>query len=353
MRNGEPVATQHSSGCLSVTGYTPDDYLANPYLWIDMVHPEDRDAVRQIVAKILACEEVSPIEHRIVRRDGATRWVRDSIVQHYDGAALLRYDGLVEDITDRRQAEATLRETESSLLAAQEIQSRLLPQEAPLLEGYDIAGASFPAAYANGDYFNYLPMAGESLGIVVGDVSGHGLGPALLMATLHAHLQSLVRHHDHLCEILTHANRFLMNESDRFTTLFFGQLWPRTRSFAYVNAGHPTGYVLDASGAVRANLESTSFPLGVDVEAEFVTGDPIVLKPGDLIFLLTDGILEAETPDEAMFGVDRALETVRSSLHEPAQRIVERVYQAIQEFSQPRNLVDDATVVVVKVVAAA
>jgi len=110
MQRGAPVETDHSWGCLTVTGYVPDDYLANPYLWIDMVHPDDRDLVRQYVARIFACEEVPPIEHRIVRRDGATRWVRDTIVPHYENGALVRYDGLVEDVTDRRQAEAASRD---------------------------------------------------------------------------------------------------------------------------------------------------------------------------------------------------------------------------------------------------
>ncbi len=322
------------------------DALANRYLWIDMVHAEDRDAVRRYVAQILAREDVPPIEHRILRRDGATRWVRDSIVPHYENGALVRYDGLVEDITDRREAEAALKETEASLLAAQEIQAHLRPEHPPILAGYDIAGASYPAAYTGGDYFDYLPLCGGRLGVVIGDVSGHGLGPALLMATLYAHLKSLVQNYQDLTDILAAANRFLADETDRFITLFFGQLDPATRTFAYASAGHPTGYVLDASGAVKAKLESTALPLAISADAAFPLGGTIVLEPGDLVFLLTDGILEAEAPRGPMFGIERTLEVLRANRHEPAQRIIERLYNAVQEYSRPQKQVDDVTAVV-------
>jgi sigma-B regulation protein RsbU (phosphoserine phosphatase) len=349
MGNGVPVETDHSPGCLSVTGYAPEDYLANPYLWIDMVHADDQDSVRQYVAQILAGDNVAPIEHRIVRRDGATRWLRDTIVPHYENGRLVRYDGLVEDITDRREAEAALRETEASLRAAQEIQAHLRPDCPPNLAGYDIAGASYPAAYTGGDYFDYLPLCGGRLGVVIGDVSGHGIGPALLMATLYAHLKSLVHNYEDLSDILAAANRFLASETDRFITVFFGQLDPATRTFAYASAGHPACYVLDASGAVIATLESTAIPLAVSAEADFPMGESVVLDPGDLVFLLTDGIIEAESPDGPMFGIERALDTVRKNLREPAQRIIERLYEAVREFSRPRRQDDDVTAVIIKV----
>ena len=105
LENGVPVSTDHSWGCLSVTGYTPEDYKSDPYLWINMVHADDRDTVRQYVAAILGGEKMPAIEHRIIRRDGAMRWLRDTIVPHHDGDMLVRYDGMVEDVTDRRRAE--------------------------------------------------------------------------------------------------------------------------------------------------------------------------------------------------------------------------------------------------------
>ena len=117
LANGEPVATDHSLGCLAITGYAPEDYKSDPYLWIPMVHPDDRETVRRYVAAILGGEKVPAIEHRIVRRDGAIRWLRATIVRHHDGNRLVRYDGLVEDVTERRRVEQALREQEMQLLA--------------------------------------------------------------------------------------------------------------------------------------------------------------------------------------------------------------------------------------------
>ena len=106
VRDGLPLATEHSQGCLATTGYAPHEYAADPDLWINMVHPEDRELVRGHVARVLRAERVPPLEHRIVRKDGVVRWIRDTIVSHEDERRhLLRYDGLVEDITDRKQAE--------------------------------------------------------------------------------------------------------------------------------------------------------------------------------------------------------------------------------------------------------
>ena len=183
LENGVPVSTDHSWGCLSVTGYTPEDYKSDHYLWINMVHPDDRDTVRQYAAAILGGEKVPAIEHRIIRRDGAIRWLRDTIVPHHDGDMLVRYDGMVEDVTDRRRAEDALRDREMQLLVAQKIQERLLPEAPPVLPGFDIAGGSYPAEFAAGDFFDYLTMPNGSVGFAISDVLGHGFGPALLMAS--------------------------------------------------------------------------------------------------------------------------------------------------------------------------
>jgi two-component system cell cycle sensor histidine kinase/response regulator CckA len=114
IENGQPVGTEHGSGCVPVTGYAPEDYAANPMLWFSMVHPADRELVLAHAARAQAGQPAPPIEHRITRRDGQERWVRSTIVPHRDAARRVdRYDGLVEDITDRKQAELVLRQSDS------------------------------------------------------------------------------------------------------------------------------------------------------------------------------------------------------------------------------------------------
>jgi PAS domain S-box-containing protein len=113
MKDGAPVSTEHSNGCLRVTGYLPEEYQQKSDLWIQMVHPEDREMVQRFVAKDLTTAKSPPIEHRIIRKDAAVRWVRNTIVHHYDEQGhLTHYDGLVEDITDRKRAEEFVRDSE-------------------------------------------------------------------------------------------------------------------------------------------------------------------------------------------------------------------------------------------------
>ncbi|HYW79305.1 MAG TPA: SpoIIE family protein phosphatase, partial [Thermoguttaceae bacterium] len=201
----------------------------------------------------------------------------------------------IRDLTQRKRVERELRDNQAQLLAAQRIQACLLPSAPPNLPGFDIAGASYPAEFAAGDYFDYLTISDESLGLVIADVSGHGFAPALLMASTHALLQSLAHTNCELGTILMQANRFLARETelDRYVTLLLGRLDPANRSFVYASAGHTPGFLLNHSGDVKRRLESTSLPLAVMPDIEFPACDPIHLESGDMILLLTDGFHEA------------------------------------------------------------
>ncbi len=351
VKNGAPTSTSHGEGCVAVTGYHPQDYESNPDLWSSMIHSSDREMVLSRLSRVLAGEDVPPIEHRIIRRDGATRWVRSTVIPHCENGSLVRYDGLIEDITERKTTEKSLRDREFQLLTAQKIQERLLPQEAPSLPGFDVAGALYPAEYAAGDYFDYLPMRDGTMGFVVGDVSGHGFAPALLMACTHVLLRSLVETHDELEEILTLANAVLLRETDefRFVTLLFACLDPDERTLAYAGAGHPAGYVLDAAGNVRDQLRSMGLPLGLFEDAEYTAAAALTLEPGDTVLLLTDGFAEARSPDGDFFGTERAIEFARANRHNSAAEIAHGLCQATCDFSQRNTPVDDTTVIVIKV----
>lgn len=283
------------------------------------------------------------------RRDVALRWT----VAPGDEGTLSRVWVSTVDVTDIKRTKEELRKHEVRLMAAQEIQEELLPHSAPSLDGFDIAGALSPAEFTAGDYFDYLAMTGGSTGFVVGDVSGHGFGPALLMAATSGHLRSLVRSHADIQEVLELLNRALVarTNAENFVTMFLGRLDRQTRSFEYVSAGHPSGYVLDSSGRVRAELKSTGLPLAVDADAEFPAGPTVMLDPGDTVLLLTDGFLEAMAPSKEYFHWGHVLDVVRANINEPADDIIKRLYRAVREFAQRETLDDDLTAVVIKVVA--
>jgi len=110
------ISTQHSMGCIPVTGYNPEDYEADPHLWHSMIYPDDKMMVENSIKEILAGHDVPPIEHRIIRRDGKVVWVRNTMVPHYDvNGRLVRYDGLIEDITERKRAEEEIQELNREL----------------------------------------------------------------------------------------------------------------------------------------------------------------------------------------------------------------------------------------------
>lgn len=262
---------------------------------------------------------------------------------------IIGVQGMFWDTTEHKWVE----DQKEQLHIARVIQQKLLPITAPQLKGFDIGGSSRPADATGGDYFDYIAMAENSLGVAVADVSGHGFGPALVAAATHACLRTLagLRRGVGIAQMLSAANSLLFEDTagEPYVTLIFAHLDPQTRTLAYSNAGHPPGYVLDADGQIKHLLESTSTFLGIFPEADFETGKPIHLEIGDIVVLYTDGVLEAMAPDGAMFGKDRLLEAIRANRHQSAQSIVDAICRVARDFYQHEPQRDDITAVVIKV----
>ena len=219
------------------------------------------------------------------------------------------------------------------------------------MPGFDIAGASLPALTAGGDYYDFIPFPDGSVAIVIGDVSGHGLGPALLMASLRAHLHAIAATQTDVGLILARLNQAFFRDAcgERFVTIVLARLDPAARSFVYSSAGHSTGYVLDRSGAIKSRVESDGLPLGIEPVADFVVAAPLTLEPGDVIMLLTDGLEDSSSPDGTIFGAGNALEVVRAYADQPAQAIVDELLFAVDRHAQGTPQRDDVTTVVIKV----
>jgi phosphoserine phosphatase RsbU/P len=228
----------------------------------------------------------------------------------------------------------------------------VLHRAAPLLAGFDIAAASFPAQTTGGDHFAFLSLPDADLGIAIGDASGHGAEAARMMARTSAHLRMFAPLAVEPGQILTRMNRRLIKDAvlgDSFVTLLLARLQPQRRSLAYASAGHAAGYILDRVGAVRSRLRSTGLPLGVDATLDIAAGPTTILQPGEIVVLLTDGVVEAESPTATAFGTERMLEVARAHRGSRARTIVDALYQAVHRFAHDGRQRDDITVVIVKV----
>ncbi len=187
--------------------------------------------------------------------------------------------------------------------------------------------------------------------MVVGDVTGHDFASALLMASTQAFLRCLAQVCATLGEIVFRLNNFIVNETDedRFVTQLLVRLNPKTRSLTYINAGHPIGYILDCTGGLRGQLPTSSCPLGVVEDQDYPVAESLTLEAGDILVILTDGILEAKSSGNEVFGCQRALDAVRQSRDKTAREIVEDLVSVVSQFCGAAEADDDRTALVVKV----
>jgi sigma-B regulation protein RsbU (phosphoserine phosphatase) len=241
-----------------------------------------------------------------------------------------------------------------SLALAMEIQQHLLPQEPPRLEGFEIAGRSLYCDETGGDYYDFIDLVELGpgrLGIAVGDVTGHGIGAALLMASARAVLRShAVRYGDDLETLFGDLNRHLVRDTGDawFMTLFYGVLHAEQRSLCWTSAGHDPAMWLRRSSGQIEELPNTGIPLGIIAEADFRCDGPVRLQSGDIVLIGTDGIWEARSPNGEMFGKQRLREVLAGACDRAAGEIHAAVVDAVGEFRASVPQADDITLVVVK-----
>jgi serine phosphatase RsbU (regulator of sigma subunit) len=262
------------------------------------------------------------------------------------GGGITHVVSVGKDVTELRRAAAR----ESALLLARSVQQRLFPSSQPPVPGFDICGATFVADVTGGDNYDFIPLAGECLGILVADASGHGADSALLMAETRAVLRATAQTTSEPDEILTAVNRVLHADTEAhwFATLLLVSLHVASRSPAYASAGHTPGYLLDGRGAVKAELPATGLPLGLFPGSPYETRSPLRMEEGDTLVLLTDGVTDCGTPEGELFGARRALGVARSSLAGRSSDIVEGLYRAVRAFEKGGPQRDDVTTVVVR-----
>jgi len=242
-----------------------------------------------------------------------------------------------------------------SLQLAMEIQQHLLPARPPVLEGFDIAGRSLYCDETGGDYYDFIELVElgrGKLGIAVGDVTGHGIAAALLMASARALLRSHAgRHGVELGALFNELNRHLVRDTgdERFMTLFYGVLDARERALWWTSGGHDPPLWLRRPTGIIEELPNTGIPLGVIDEATYGQAGPLTLSPGEVVLIGTDGIWEARNARKEMFGKPRLRELLSASADRPAEEIHAAVVEAVRRFRGTQPQEDDITLVVIKV----
>lgn len=240
------------------------------------------------------------------------------------------------------------RRLDEEVTIGQRIQRSFLPARNPEVRNFDIAGANYSSERVGGDYYDFIRIADEQMGIVVGDVSGKGIAAALIMAAFRASLIAEIRNNYAIRTTMAKVNRLLWEsvEPDRFVTALFGVLDTSARRLTYVNAGHNPALLLRASSGQFDMLEATGPLLGTFESATFKER-VVDLRPGDLLVMYTDGVTEAMTPGGDLFGEERLRKVIEERRTEPAAVVLRGIWEAIQTF-QAGEQEDDVTIVVVR-----
>jgi sigma-B regulation protein RsbU (phosphoserine phosphatase) len=239
---------------------------------------------------------------------------------------------------------------EQALAIARSIQLGFLPAEPPELSGFEVWGRSDSCDETGGDYYDFFPMSDGRLRVVIADVTGHGVGPALLMATVRAALRVL-RTEPSLEKLVFQLNNLIRDDvrDGRFITLFMTDLDPKQGSLEHVGAGHTPPIWCRARDGSTHLISSQGPPLGILEGMEFRSGTRLPIEQGDVVLLTTDGIIEAANDAGEQFGLARLRSIVAENAGRNAREVVEAVCDAVDTFVRGRPLRDDATLVALKV----
>jgi len=239
---------------------------------------------------------------------------------------------------------------ERDLALARSIQVGLLPERPPELDGFDIAVSHRPSLEAGGDYYDFIPLAPDTILTVVADVEGKGVGSAMVMANLQATLHALLAHLHSLERLVESLNDMILADTrgQKFMTMFIGLLDQPHRTLHYVNAGHVPPAVVRADGSVEY-LREGGMVVGLFPSVHYDRGH-VRLNTGDIVVSCTDGITEAMDQESEEFGQPRLVDLCVRERAKPAQEIVDIVLKEVDLFSRGGTHEDDRVIMILKVV---
>ena len=239
---------------------------------------------------------------------------------------------------------------ETQMRFARDVQMSMMPDAPPKIPGFEIASFYLPATDLGGDYYDFLPLDRQNTAIILGDVSGKGASAALVMAASRSALRSAARSNRAPAEVFENTNRRIYRDirSTMYITLFYGVLNAKTRKFTWSNAGHNPPILVKGNGQI-VPLEVGGTVVGLFENPTFEQRETR-LKIGDVICMYTDGVTEAHNSAREEFGDARLIEILKSNRTESAQTIIDKIVQAVSDFSEGSHQHDDITIVTFKYV---
>ncbi len=238
-----------------------------------------------------------------------------------------------------------------ALKVAEEVQRNLLPKVPPKVSGLEMAAVSNYSEETGGDYYDFIPLANGRLAVAVGDVSGHGVGSALLMASARASLRMAWDADADIADIISRVNKRLskdVDETGRFLTLFLLEVDPSSKKLNWVAGGHDPALLYDPASDDFSELGGRGLAVGVLEGAKYETSHRIGWTPGSILLVGTDGIWETHNGRHEMFGKDRLKEIIRANAFADPQSIVETVINALNDYRGGAVQEDDVTMVLLK-----
>ncbi len=325
-----------------------------------IIPPQFRDAHRQGLKQFLRTG-FGPLlnqlsEQTAIRRDGTEFPVELSFSPLKQGNAYI-FSGFIHDISNRKAAEQQIRQAQINLAIAQNeiriaqrIQASLSPSMPIKSTYFEVTGFCLPADQIGGDYFDYFYRNENHLDIIIADVSGHSIGPALFMVETRSAIRTQANGSGTPAETLTLLNNFLfedLDKSDYFITLFYLQYDITNQSLTFANAGHPPPLLLTPFQTECRQLDADGLILGVNKNVVFEE-KTVTLSQGDLILLYTDGLTEAENTGGEFFGLKRVSDLLVQHAQQSPQAIIEALLEQLKLFCRTESFNDDITLMVFK-----
>jgi sigma-B regulation protein RsbU (phosphoserine phosphatase) len=301
----------------------------NAYLIIPLIH-------RDILSGILIMGE------KITRTGFTTEDMTILNVLSNQAAIALENARLTQEMLEKQRIQ-------EELDLAREIQINLLPKKYPTNAAFELMGYNLPSKEVGGDYYDFIDLPDNRIGIAIGDIAGKGIPAALLMANLQAALRISAVRGESTCEVMQQVNVHISQTTapEKFATFFYSVLDPVRLSMEYTNGGHNFPILCRRDGSYQF-LKEGGIIVGV-MEGALYQSARVQLQPGDLLIMYTDGITEALNPHEELYGEQRLLESIQSCCRQPAQIVMEKILDNVVGFTKGHLQSDDLTLVILKV----